>query len=237
MEDRYKIIADPEAFREFIDWLPDCEPNEQFYCCLFSRKKYVSEEKRAEHPWIKSDKDQLKRFTSRKEFLYKKVEQCEAPHGAYEYAPGKPVFQEAMAIYVSVNPRDLWKAHWGSVKKLLTIIESEGKLANPHQEVMSIIQQTSGKKRSVMFDFDTKVGVSVQQMIDTCDGFCDIIETRGGYHVHVLLEYAQQIKNKKWHNAFRELPFCDVSGDEMSPMVGTYQGGFVPRFAYRFPRP
>lgn len=57
---RYKIIQDEEAFREFIDWLPDLEDGEQFYYALFARSKY------APNSGLKSDKAQLARGVSEK---------------------------------------------------------------------------------------------------------------------------------------------------------------------------
>lgn len=228
-ESNYKIIADPDAFRDFIDWLPVLTEEEQYYCCLFSRKKYAPNGGK-DHPWIKSDKDQLKRFTSKKEYLYSKVWQCEAPYGAYAYPSGNPVFREAIAIYINANPRNLWKTNMQAIKKLLTVIESQGKNSNPHQEVMSIIQQTASEKHTILFDIDSKE-IELKELIDISSGNCDIIETRGGYHVHVRSALIPEIKNKMWYLDYKKL--SDVAGDEMSPMVGCFQGGFVPRFVYR----
>ena len=34
----------------------------------------------------------------------------------------------------------------------------------------------------------------------------------------------------KWHQRIQELYNVDQSGDQMIPMPGTYQGGFIPKF-------
>lgn len=226
MSETYKIIMDEAKLREFIEWLPDCEENEQYYGCLFMRKKYCPEV-----PWIKSDKGQLKRFTSKKEFLFDKIAQLETKVGAYKF-DGNPVPQESLALYVTPNPRDLWKATVRSIGKLATVLECGGKNSNPHAEVMSEIQKCAGNRKYILFDIDDKNVEDLQTCIDLCDGYCDVSETRGGYHVFVHKDKVDKITDKMWHPKMAK--FADVTGEAMTCPAGTYQGGHTVKFIHRY---
>lgn len=226
MSETYQLIMDEKALREYIEWLPDCAENEQFYCCLFMRKKYCKDV-----PWIKSDKGQLKRFTSTKAKLYDKIAQLECKVGAFKFDE-HDVPQESLALYMSPNPRDLWKATVRSIGQLAKVLECNGKNSNPHQEVMSEIQRCAGTRKFVMFDIDEKDDTVLQNTIDIVDGYCDVVETRGGYHIFVHKSKIEKITNKNtWHQAIAK--YSDVTGDMVSPPCGTYQGGHTVKFVYR----
>lgn len=218
----YQIITDPIELKKFIDWLPDLKENEQFYGCLFARKKYCKS-----IPWPGSDKSQLKRFTAKKENLVSKIRQMECEVGSYEIK-GQAIPQDALALYLHVNPRDLWKATIRSIQQLAKVIECSGHNANPHQEVLSEIQKSVGTKKYIVFDLDDKDSNILKKCVEKVDKLCDVIETRGGYHIFVHTATVKQITNKCWYRELEEL--CDVVGDNMSPVPGTYQGGFTPRF-------
>lgn len=228
----YKIIGDEDLFNEFVEWLPDPEPDEGFYACLFSRKKYADPEEK--HPNIKSDEGQLKRLVVRKkEFLYNKIWQLEAPIGSYVYMSGEPVKQKSLAMYINPNPRNLRKTLMQGIKRFLDVIENPQQNIKPDQEIVSIIQNTASKTKSIMFDIDDP-DVSLQQLIDISDGLCDIIKTRGGYHVHVIDALKSGIRDKGWYLSYKELADKQGKTDNMTPVVGCYQGGHIPYFAYRY---
>lgn len=225
MSETYKLIVDEKSFREYIDWLPDCKVEEAYYITLFSRKKYCPD-----MPWIKSDKSQLGRKTSKKEHIFDKISQMECKIGSYKQ-DDVIVPQEALAVYISTNPRDLWRASVRSIGKLASLLEHGNKSSNPHQEVMSEIQKSVGTRKYISFDIDNKE-LDIQNIVDIVDGYCDIVETRGGFHVFVHKDKVDKITNQNtWYQQIAK--DSDLTGDMMSPPCGVYQGGWVPKFVYR----
>lgn len=218
----YQIIMDEQKLTDYVHWLPELGPSETFYGSLFARKKYCSS-----IPWPGGDKTQLKRFTATKENLIAKIRQMECPLGAYTIK-GQAIPQEALALYLHVNPRDLWKATIRSIAALAKVVECDGKKSNPHQEVLSEIQRTHGKKHYVIFDLDEKDELMMHNCVKAVSGICEVMETRGGYHIFVPTDKIKRIPNKKWYNNIAV--YCDVTGDNMSPIPGCCQGGFTPHF-------
>lgn len=228
MSKNYKIILDEDELRRFIDWLPDCEENEQFYLALFTRKKYLING--ADHPWIKADKNHLTRFTSTKERLFDKIWKLESPLGSYT-VKGKEnttftVPQETLALYISPNPRDLWKATIQGAIDLMKVVQCQGKNSNPHQEILSTIHRTCSRKEVVTFDVDEKNPAILEQFKEICGTAVDIVETRGGYHC--LVHPKEMPKNTRWHQELSKL--SDITGDALLPVPGCTQGNFSPKF-------
>ena len=224
----YKIVADEKELDSFIDWLPELNENESLYCALFTRKKYYD----GDHPWVKADKNHLKRFTSNKERLKAKLYQLECPIGRYT-TRGKEntefvVPQESLVVYIHPNPRDLWKATIAGIIDLAKIVQCSGKNSNPHQEILSSIQRTPSKenKRVVTFDIDEKDDKVLEEVVDICGNAVDVVETRGGYHV--LVWSKEMPKKTKWYQELSK--FADVTGDSMLPIPGCMQGGHKVKF-------
>ena len=226
----YTIITDLPALEAFVAWLPELLPHEKYYLCLFARKKYCSTV-----GYIKTDKSQMKRFLADKERMIEKIRQLECPLGSY-MQHGNPIPQEALALYITTNPRDLWKANFDAIGDLGKIIQCQGKTSNPHQEVMSSIQRARGTKHYVDFDIDNKAPGTLERIQAALPGeqlnkSYFILETRGGYHVLVnpkLLTVSYVKGAAHWHQELSKM--SDVTGDKMIPVPGTHQGGFTPRF-------
>lgn len=225
----YQIITDEEKLLSFIDWLPELKEYEKYYVCLFARNKYCKE---LTH--IKSDKSQLKRFVSDKERLYWKIKQLEVEVGAYRQKDNA-IPQEALALYITPNPRSTWKATFNSIIKLSTMIRDNCITNNPHQEVLSEIQRAKGTTHYIDFDIDEK---DEQVLSDTITRIKEVINpdavtwlrTRGGLHVLINpKKVAPEFKNSFYQNIVK-LPNIDQTGDQLIPVVGCTQGGFTPHF-------
>lgn len=222
----YEIVRDEKLLKEFIEWLPELKENEKYYLCLFARNKYCKE---LTH--IKSDKAQLKRFITDKERMFDKIKQLEIMTGGYKQKI-TPVPEEALALYITPNPRNMFKATINTMVKLAQSIRDQNVSMNPHQEALSEIQKSKSRTIYVDFDIDTKDTI----LIDKYKGVLatmfpepqTILETRGGYHILVKPEQvALEFKNQ-WYQVMKQ--WADQSGDTMIPVPGCTQGNYIPHF-------
>lgn len=222
----YQIITDKAKLLDFIEWLPELEDNEKFYCTLFSRKKYSNDEIET------NDKTQLKRFLSDKDRLYNKIKQLEVEVGAYQLkniaAP-----QESLALYINPNPRNLKRATYDGIIKFAELLKSDNNNFNPHAEIMSIIQRSLSRKVYLDFDIDTKA-FDFDKIPEVINTSClQVVETRGGYHLLVHLSEIENQYRKTFYNQIIALG-VDQTGDQLMPVPGCVQGGFTPSFVNKF---
>lgn len=222
----YQIIKDEKLLREFIDWLPELNDNEKYYLCLFARNKYCKE---LTH--IKSDKAQLKRFVSDKERMFDKIKQLEIELGAYKQKT-IPVPETALALYITPNPRNMFKATVNTMVKLAQSIRDQNISMNPHQEALSEIQKAKSRTCYIDFDIDEKMELStLKEILDDAIGPLaapTILETRGGYHILLNpLNIGTYYKNTYYEKLAK---IADQTGDNMIPVPGCTQGGFTPHF-------
>jgi hypothetical protein len=222
----YQIIKDSALLDSFIEWLPELRENEIFYVALFARKKYCAEIKN-----IKTDKAQCKRFTSKTNRLREKILQLECPLDSYSIK-GETIPQEALALYISVNPRDMYAATKNGLIKFATLMTQEYNGYNPHQEIMSEIHRACSRKVWYDFDFDN---VELDTTLAKVDGILNldcvkVLKTHSGFHLLVNLKGIREEFSKSWHQKMSTLEGIDVRGDNLIPVPGCVQGEFVPHF-------
>ena len=219
----YSIVRDEAAFRNFIDWLPQLQENEKYYLSLFARRKYSEV--------VKTDKANLKRFATDKGRMLEKVRQLECAEGAY-IAEEVAVPSDALALYISVNPRCAVKASFQTIIALTESLQHDHQNLNPHSEAMTQLHKSPSRKTFVVFDVDRKDDLSktisvTREIIG--EATPTFLETRGGVHVLVNTALVKS-KHKNWYPELKKQIDPDQTGDLLIPVPGCCQGGFVPRF-------
>lgn len=218
---------------DFIKWLPELESTEKYYVCLFARSKYTKDADGVNGlPHIKSDKAQLKRFVTDKERMFQKIKQLEIGAGWY-MQKDLIVPEEALALYITPNPRDMWKASINGMVKLAQCIRDKNMLMNPHQEIMSEIQKAKSRTCWIDFDIDESREEHLNAIMDEMKDCVNMdavvwLKTRGGVHCLVNPDKVEQKFKNTFYQNLRK--FADQTGDNMIPVPGCTQGMFVPHF-------
>ena len=219
----YELIVNPIELKAFIDWLPDLKVTEKYMVFLFARRKYDTQNV------IKSDKAQLKRVLATKDRIIEKIRQMEISVGEYT-VDGVSVPQEALAIYITPNPRCLKKASKTLAKRLVEVI-CENVDINPVSEALTAVHQSLGSNYFKDFDYD---GVDLEAtLVDAYkivnQSAVHVILTRGGFHLLVEMAKIEDTYKKTWYQGLTNIAGCDVRGDNLLPIVGCFQGGYEPK--------
>jgi hypothetical protein len=222
----YKIITDEQKLRDFIEWLPELKPNETYYCALFARSKYCKNVAK-----LTADKQQLKRFVTTKAFMFDKLKQLECEIGSYSQKH-MPIPQEAISVYITPNPRDMEIAAKKGLIELAKLVTAPYNGYNPHVEMLNCLQISTSRKIYFDIDFD---GVKIEDMRDKINEILNpdcltYLQTHGGFHLLIKLENIEKQYTKSWHQKITSLDGVDIRGDNLLPIPGTYQGGFIPSF-------
>jgi len=251
----YKIILDRATFDGFLAGLPDLQPTEVWYACLFGRHKYDKTFPNAK------DSGQLARFVARgTSELAEKIQRLEGPLGSYS-RDGAVASQDCLALYMAPNPRSLVKANRNLLVELARRIADGDLSFNPISVATTEVHRAVDRKLYVDFDFDLSNQPpspgEAEELGQACADLSPylpriatilpdpamyrILRTRGGFHLLVDLA---KIKDHKpddgfltWHQRLSALPNCDVKGTgTLAPVPGCTQGGFIPYFyPYRAP--
>lgn len=143
----YQVITDVDKLDEFIAFLPELEDSEVYYVNLFARNKYVKE------LGNKKEGQLFVLFPKRIRLKKKKLRRLECPVGSYS-RDGVVMPQEALSIYIGLNPRSLVRAN----KELLITLArrlADGDFDfNPISQATTEIHCSTSRKFFLDFDFD-----------------------------------------------------------------------------------
>lgn len=92
---------------------------------------------------------------------------------------------------------------------------------------MSCVQRSVGSKIYIDFDYKPFDPSRLDEFINR--DCVDILETRGGYHILVRVKDIKPEYKSKFYNGIKSLN-VDQTGDQMIPIPGCTQGGFIPKF-------
>lgn len=233
MQNTYEIIKDETELKKFIDFLPELKDGEKFMVALFARNKF------GKTPGLTADKAQLKRFTSNKYDLIRKLKQLEVKIGAYTTGD-ITINQESLVVYITPNPRDMHKSGLKTILELTKFMVEGRTIFNPQSVALNMIQVTSTKKIYFDLDIDIQPNKLFSEedlklwLVDkiNADAIGSIIKTRGGFHILINLHEISKEFSSKWFNNFAngKNEFIDVTmnGDNMIPMPGCVQSESSP---------
>jgi len=227
MKETYMVVMDQDELDKFIGWLPDTKKGETYYFSLLARNKYMRD---LGIGTMKSDKHQCARWVAGKDRMLLKLLQTESPIGSYA-VKGLEVPQEALAAYVTVNPRSHVKAAKLALKRLADVVADGEDNPNVYQESLTALHKAMSRKVFVDIDFDGVVlGHTLARLRGKINPGClSVVTTRGGFHLLVELGKVDGQYVETWYRDVASLPGADIIGDNMLPIPGTYQGGYIPR--------
>ncbi len=240
----YKLIINEQQLIEFVDWLPMLLPSEKYMISLLARRKYNTDGSISN---LKADKNQLKRVTCTKDRIVEKIKQMETAYGSYLNAR-VPIQQENLCLYITPNPRDCYKAGINLLKELANKISIDDRFYNPQSLALNCIQTSCSRKIYFDLDVDIKkdklhndivtkndilvlIKLELNKLIN--DNCLTIIETNGGYHILIKVDEIKAEYNKIWYQNISKIKSdyynITLNGDNLIPVVGCFQGGFVPK--------
>lgn len=226
----YTTIVDKYELEKFIGWLPELNADETYYYSLLARNKYVKD---IGIGTMNSDKHQCARFVCNKERLALKLAQTEAPIGTYGIKDIR-VPQEALASYITINPRSHTKAAKAMLKRMADVVADNEPSPNVYQESLTALHKSVSRKIFTDIDFDVQDSDTIRHLVREIKCILNqnavwLLETRGGFHIIVKLDAIEPKYVKSWYKNMSALPHVDIVGDNMIPVPGCYQGGFTPQ--------
>jgi hypothetical protein len=223
----YEIILNKTIFNDFVyNFLPELEKNQMYYLALLARQKYSS-------PRISLKESLVTSFVvSTKEDMVRQIKRLEIPSDNFGYVAkdGYTFLREdALALYVLLNPRDTRKATANLIKKSTDLFLTNSNFNRVSSSVISEIHKSPIKNKPfIIFDIDRKNQDDLDYVSENTNNFHKILETKNGYHIILKKEDISHFKSKFWYTNLTAI--SDNYGDIMIPIPGCRQGNFSPIF-------
>lgn len=155
--------------------------------------------------------------------------------GSY-YVSGSrdPIPQEVLSVYIAINPRSQIMAAKNLAKDLINKITEDHTNYNVSSMSLNAVHKAKSRTNFIDFDFDNNTSHNVYTQIKDNNyvnfDAVSILETRGGCHVLIEVNKVEEKYKKSFYNDLQKIDGCDVRGDNLIPIPGCYQGGFIPKF-------
>ncbi len=223
----YKLIHNENQLQDFIDFLPELNPNEGYFMILISRKKWYPES------GVPSAL-KLKRETVSKEKIIQTIRQWEVSEGTYQ-SNGIPIDSRNLGVYIGFNPKNQYNACFELINQCLANIRSNKQNINVKSMANDVIQGSNGTKNFIDIDVDIKEGEDYLTVIDYIktvirEENLTFIKTNGGFHCLVSLDEMKG-NNGPWYQKIQAHPFkseLNIMSNDLVPMPGCNQGKFIP---------
>ncbi len=215
----YKLILNEANLINFINFLPELQEDEVYFVALFARSKYTN---------IPIRNKIVKSFYCRKEFLLNKIKELEVKEGLY-MSRGESIPYEALALYISPNPRSLTKAKINFLTNTLNKVfkNEEFDLVS---SALSEIQNSNGTNYYTDFDFDKVLFEDTKDIIlkYVNKEAIVVLHTRGGFHLLINMNLLEDKYKNTFYQNIRKIEGVDIPKSKLVPIVGCSQGLFEP---------
>lgn len=231
----YELVYDPNQIREWCDYM--WTPHDTHMIMIAARKKYVPDVK------VKAAFVLRRDIVNEPGRLLDAIRQYEFPVDALKDDAGNPIPNAALAVYVTLNPRDPLRAvadlAVATTQHLQRRSVGADDVAAPRVVSLakSLLQTACLKKQYLTVDIDDKAlfGAVVSVIDPRQTPIQCIVETRGGFHIILDLKNLTPEGDSALRLALRAWPKTQVEllRDQNTPVPGTVQGGFRVRFVFR----
>ena len=231
------MIWNESLMREFFEnVLPPLEDYEVFISLLAARKKY--------YPLLRRSEEILDRKILRANDSKRLIQKIKRFAKGPFYQDDKELPEEALVLYIGLNPKHTLKAFNLFVKEMQdSLSQITFALLNQNQpdfskfkkidvNLFSAIHRSTSRHVYWLIDIDRKDEFLLDAVVKKLeDNVAWISETKNGFHVIVKVgrESGRIIFGGKGETGLKQIEGVEVHKEAMTPIPGTLQGGFKVR--------